>query len=100
MRNKLSIQNGEEGDEEDIEADPTDKDKQWGKSKKGYYGADTEEYEVRVHVLLTSQFSLISPAWYLVRHDAVVLHGCQVHVCLATQGMSTCDLSTALIAPF
>lgn len=69
MRNKLSIQNGEEGDEEDTEADPTDKDKQWGKSKKGYYGADTEEYEVRVLILLTSQ----CVAWQLVRRGAIVL---------------------------
>lgn len=46
MRNKLSVQQGEEGDEEDGEVDHMAKDKQWGKSKRGYYGADTEEYEV------------------------------------------------------
>ncbi len=45
MRNKLSVQQGEEGDEDDT-VDPASKDKQWGKSKRGYYGADTEEYEV------------------------------------------------------
>ena len=46
MRNKLSVQQGEEGDEEDDEMDASAKDKQWGKSKRGYYGADTEDYEV------------------------------------------------------
>ncbi|KAA6428544.1 MAG: hypothetical protein FRX49_01420 [Trebouxia sp. A1-2] len=46
MRNKLSVQQGEEGDEEDGEVDHMAKDKQWGKSKRGYYGADTEEYEL------------------------------------------------------
>ena len=46
MRNKLSVQQGEEAEDEDTEPDPTSKDKQWGKSKRGYYGADTEEYEV------------------------------------------------------
>ena len=86
MRNKLSIQNGEEGDEEDIEADPTDKDKQWGKSKKGYYGADTEEYEVRVLIRLTSQCA----AWHLVCQDAIVLLDCQANVCPATQNISRC----------
>lgn len=49
MRNKLSVQQGEEGDEEDGEDDLMAKDKQWGKSKRGYYGADTEEYEVCTH---------------------------------------------------
>ncbi len=49
MRNKLSVQQAEEGDEEDGEDDLSAKDKQWGKSKRGYYGADTEEYEVRRH---------------------------------------------------
>ena len=49
MRNKLSVQQAEEGDEEDGEDDVMAKDKQWGKSKRGYYGADTEEYEVRRH---------------------------------------------------
>lgn len=49
MRNKLSVQQAEEGDEEDGEDDLMAKDKQWGKSKRGYYGADTEEYEVRMH---------------------------------------------------
>ena len=48
MRNKLSVQQGEEGDEEDDEMDVSAKDKQWGKSKRGYYGADTEDYEVLV----------------------------------------------------
>ena len=46
MRNKLSVQQGEEGDEEEDEMDVSAKDKHWGKSKRGYYGADTEEYEV------------------------------------------------------
>lgn len=46
MRNKLSVQQGEEGDEDDDEMDASAKDKQWGKSKRGYYGADTEDYEV------------------------------------------------------
>ncbi|DBA96237.1 TPA: hypothetical protein ACH3X3_002431 [Trebouxia sp. C0006] len=46
MRNKLSVQQAEEGDEEDGEDDLSAKDKQWGKSKRGYYGADTEEYEL------------------------------------------------------
>ncbi len=49
MRNKLSVQQAEEGDEEDGEDDVMAKDKQWGKSKRGYYGADTEEYEVCRH---------------------------------------------------
>ena len=49
MRSKLSVQQAEEGDEEDGEDDLMAKDKQWGKSKRGYYGADTEEYEVRRH---------------------------------------------------
>ena len=52
MRNKLSLQQGEEGEEEDGQDDPMAKDKQWGKSKKGYYGADTEEYEVCRHKCL------------------------------------------------
>lgn len=48
MRNKLSVQQGEEGDEEDDGMDVSAKGKQWGKSKRGYYGADTEDYEVPV----------------------------------------------------
>ena len=48
MRNKLSIQQGEEGGEEEDDFDASAKDKQWGKSKRGYYGADTEDYEVCV----------------------------------------------------
>lgn len=46
MRNKLSVQQGEEGDEEDDGMDVSAKGKQWGKSKRGYYGADTEDYEL------------------------------------------------------
>ena len=48
MRNKLSIQQGEEGGEEEDDFDVSAKDKQWGKSKRGYYGADTEDYEVSI----------------------------------------------------
>lgn len=54
MRNKLSVQQGEEGDEEEDEMDVSAKDKQWGKSKKGYYGADTEDYEVLIVVAHTA----------------------------------------------
>ena len=55
MRNKLSVQQGEEGDEEDDEMDVSAKDKQWGKSKRGYYGADTEDYEVLVFLAQTAE---------------------------------------------
>ena len=51
MRNKLNIQRGEDVDDEDDEARPADKDKLWGKNKRGYYGAETQDYEVTfVHV--------------------------------------------------
>ena len=48
MRNKLRVQQGEDGEEEDDYAQPADKDKLWGKNKRGYYGADTQDYEVHV----------------------------------------------------
>ena len=54
MRNKLSVQQGEEGDEEENEMDVSAKDKQWGKSKRGYYGADTEDYEVLIFMAESS----------------------------------------------
>ena len=52
MRNKLSVQHGG--------MDVAGKDKQWGKSKRGYYGADTEDYEVTV--ILTPAGSIICTA--------------------------------------
>ena len=48
MRNKLSIQQGEEDEEDENSVDTSAKDKQWGRSKRGYYGADTEDYEVLI----------------------------------------------------
>ena len=89
MRNKLSIQHGEEGDEEDSEVDVTDKDKQWGKSKKGYYGADTEEYEARVLILLNCQ----CPAWQneYCSSGYCFAPQCQANMCCARQDTSTCE---------
>lgn len=45
MRQKLSVEQGEEDDEGEDNAVQQGKDS-WGKGKRGYYGADTEDYEV------------------------------------------------------
>lgn len=49
MRQKLSVDQGEEG----VEGEDAQQARgTWGKGKRGYYGADTEEYEVCSNTLL------------------------------------------------
>lgn len=44
MRKKLAVEQGE--DEEGEDEDTQQAKSTWGKGKRGYYGADTEDYEV------------------------------------------------------
>lgn len=57
LRNKLSVQQGEDDDEADG-AQPADGDKLWGRNKRGYYGADTQDYEVGKHWCSNASASL------------------------------------------
>ena len=86
MRNKLSVQQAEEGDEEDGEDDLMAKDKQWGKSKRGYYGADTEEYEVGRHNCpCPFLYSLFSVLVHLVHLYCMIIK----HIVTGIKGWAT-----------
>lgn len=45
LRQQLAVEQGEGDEGADEEAQKASS--KWGKSKRGYYGADTEEYEVK-----------------------------------------------------
>ena len=63
MRQKLSVDQGEEGDEGEDDAAQQAKGT-WGRGKRSYYGADTEEYEVCIPYIPLLMLSprLIQPA--------------------------------------
>lgn len=86
MRQKLSVDQGEEGVEGEDDAAQQARGT-WGKGKRGYYGADTEEYEVCSNTLLILSHRLIQASLNMSMHSlSYTLHpkiSCAVQLTLA-----------------